>query len=399
MVKKIFFLMVIFPKTLMILGSGELGKELSIAAQSIGCKVIACDKYQGAPAMQVADVGIVLDMSNEKELQNVIRTYKPDFVIPEIEALAVEALKEIEKEGFKVIPTARATAITMNRDQIRNLASEKLGIKTARYAYASSKEELAEVSEIIKYPFLIKPVMSSSGKGQSLVETKESLSQSWDLAIQQARGYSSQVIVEEFLNFDLEITLLTIKQANGETLFCPPIGHVQKDGDYQCSWQPQELKVKQLEEMKSIARKVTQELGGQGLFGVEFFIRNEEVIFSELSPRPHDTGLVTLISQNISEFELHLRAILELPIPQITCESPSASKVILSTGQINKVAYTGLEKALEIENTKILLFGKPNAKKGRRMGVALSKGTDLQEAIRKAEEASKAIEVIEKQPE
>ena len=376
MVKKIFLLMVIFPKTLMILGSGELGKELSIAAQRIGCKVIACDKYQGAPAMQVADVGIVLDMSNEKELQNVIRTYKPDFVIPEIEALAVEALKEIEKEGFKVIPTARATAITMNRDQIRNLASEKLGIKTARYAYASSKEELAEVSEIIKYPFLIKPVMRSSGKGQSLVETKESLFKSWDLAIQQARGYSSQVIVEEFLNFDLEITLLTIKQANGETLFCPPIGHVQKDGDYQCSWQPQEIKAKQLEEMKSISRKVTQELGGQGLFVVEF-----------------------LISQNISEFELHLRAILGLPIPQITCESPSASKVILSTGQINKVAYTGLEKALEIENTKILLFGKPNAKKGRRMGVALSKGADLQEAVRKAEEASKAIEVIEKQPE
>ncbi len=390
--------MTIFPKTLMILGSGELGKELTIAAQRIGCKVIACDKYNGAPAMQVADLGIVLDMSNAIELQNVIRKYRPDAVIPEIEALAVEALKEIEQEGFKVIPTARATAITMNRDQIRNLASEKLGIKTANFAYASNKEELEKVSEKIKYPLLVKPVMSSSGKGQSLVKTKDSLSKAWELAMQQARGKSTQVIVEELLNFDLEITLLTIKQANGETLFCPPIGHVQKDGDYQCSWQPQNLPSKQIEEMKSIAKMITDDLGGEGLFGVEFFIRKEEVIFSELSPRPHDTGLVTLISQNLSEFELHLRAILGLPIPEITCAHPSASKVILSTGEINNVSYKGLEKALRIKNTQILFFGKPNGKEGRRMGVALSKGTNLQEAKNKADKAASSIEVFEKEP-
>ncbi len=388
-------LMTIFPKTLMILGSGELGKELTISAKKIGCKVIACDKYQGAPAMQVADLGVVLDMNNPNELKNVIRTYQPDFVIPEIEALAVEALKEIEHEGFNVIPTARATSITMNRDQIRNLASGKLGIKTAKFAYAGSKEELGKVAEGIKYPLLVKPVMSSSGKGQSLITNKENLSKAWGLAIEQARGKSTQVIVEEFLDFELEITLLTIKQANGKTIFCPPIGHEQKNGDYQSSWQPQELKIKQIEEMKTISKKITDELGGQGLYGVEFFIRNEEVIFSELSPRPHDTGLVTLISQNLSEFELHLRAILGLPIPEITCESHSASKVILSTSKIKKVAYKGLEKALTNENTQVLIFGKPNATKGRRMGVALSKGMNLKEAKEKADRASRSITVIE----
>ncbi|KGG14030.1 Phosphoribosylglycinamide formyltransferase 2 [Prochlorococcus marinus str. LG] len=379
----------------MLLGSGELGKEVAIAGKRLGCKVIACDRYEEAPAMQVADLAIVLDMNNHNSLQKTIRDYKPDVVIPEIEALAVEALKDIEKEGINVIPNARATAITMNRDQIRNLAAEKLAIKTANYGYASNIEELKEVSKKVGFPLLVKPVMSSSGKGQSLIKDKNDLEKAWDLAIKEARGDSKQVIIEEYINFDLEITLLTIKQSNHQTIFCPPIGHEQKGGDYQCSWQPQKLSFDQLKEAKSIAKKVTNELGGIGLFGVEFFIRGEEVIFSELSPRPHDTGLVTLISQNLNEFELHLRAILGLPIPSIECVSPSASRVILSQESFAKVAYKGIEKALEIQNSKIMIFGKPNTKKGRRMGVSLAQGKTLEEARFKADKSAKCIQIFE----
>ncbi|WP_269622716.1 formate-dependent phosphoribosylglycinamide formyltransferase [Prochlorococcus marinus] len=384
----------IFPKTLMLLGSGELGKEVAIAAKRLGCKVIACDRYKDAPAMQVADHAIVFEMNNKDLLQKSIRQYRPDAVIPEIEALAVEALQEIEEEGINVIPTARATAITMNRDKIRNLASETLNVKTAKYAYASNIEELKIVSRKIKYPLLIKPVMSSSGKGQSKVDEEKYLEGAWESAIRESRGKSKHVIVEEFINFDQEITLLTIKQRNGPTLFCPPIGHEQEGGDYQCSWQPQVICEELLKEMKTIAKTITNELGGAGLFGVEFFIRGNEVIFSELSPRPHDTGLVTLISQNLSEFELHLRAILALPIPEIKCISPSASRVILSTESLSKVVYKGIENALAIENTSILIFGKPIAKAGRRMGVSLAKAETIKKARDKADKAAAFIEIF-----
>ncbi len=383
-----------FPKILMILGSGELGKEIAIAGQRLGCKVIACDRYEGAPAMQVADIGIVINMSDTKTLQSTIRKHKPDVVIPEIEALSVEALKEIEAEGINVIPTARATAITMNRDKIRSLASEKLGIKTAKYAYSSSKEQLKKIAEEIKYPLIIKPVMSSSGKGQSLVKESKDINKAWDYAIKEARGNSTKVIIEEYIDFQLEITLLTIREKNGSTKYCSPIGHEQINGDYQSSWQPQVLRNDQLQEMHKIAKKVTDELGGTGLFGVEFFIRNEEVIFSELSPRPHDTGLVTLISQNLSEFDLHLRAILGIPIPEIKCFSASASRVILSKDNLTNVSYIGIEEALKEKDTELLIFGKPNAHKGRRMGVVLAKGDTINQARIKAEASSKCIKVI-----
>ncbi len=383
------------PKTLMILGSGELGKELSIAAKRLGCKVIACDKYHNAPAMQVADIAEVIPMNNGKALKDVIRKYKPDAVIPEIEALAVEALKEIEADGLKVIPTANATAITMNRDKIRDLASEKLGIKTAKYAYAFNIQELTKSSKSIGFPLMIKPVMSSSGKGQSLVHQESDLEKAWDCAIKEARGDSKQVIIEEFIDFDLEITLLTVRQRNGSTSFCPPIGHEQIKGDYQCSWQPQLLADEQLQEVKDISEKITSHLGGVGLFGVEFFIKGKEIIFSELSPRPHDTGLVTLVSQNISQFDLHLRAILGIPINEIECLFPSASRVILSNKILSSVAYKGIDKALEIRNTELLIFGKPTAKEGRRMGVALARGETLEQARRRADRAASNIEVVE----
>lgn len=309
--------MSIYPKILMLLGSGELGKEVAIAGKRIGCKIIACDRYPNAPAMQVADIAETFDMADPIALQKVIRKYKPDLVIPEIEALAVDALKELEDEGIKIIPTARATELTMNRDKIRDLASKELNLPTADYAYASNKEELYKVVSKFNFPLLIKPVMSSSGKGQSLVSESKQLEKAWETAINDSRGVSKKVIIEEYIDFVVEITLLTIKQKEGPTKFCPPIGHEQKNGDYQCSWQPAELKPDQLDEAKAMAKKITDNLGGSGLFGVEFFITKDKVIFSELSPRPHDTGLVTVISQRLNEFELHLRAILGIHIPEI----------------------------------------------------------------------------------
>ncbi len=385
-----------FPKTLMLLGSGELGKEVAIAAQRLGCRIIACDRYSNAPAMQTADISEVLDMTNSMALKEVIRKHKPDAVIPEIEALAVDALAEIENEGITVIPTARATEITMNRDKIRNLASNQLGLQTANFAYASSRSELKEVSRPLGFPLLVKPVMSSSGKGQSLVKTAQDLDKAWVIAMEESRGTSQQVIIEEFIKFDLEITLLTIRQKDGSTLFCPPIGHEQTDGDYQTSWQPAELREDQLIQAKSMAKLVTEALGGVGIFGVEFFITKDKVVFSELSPRPHDTGLVTIISQNLNEFELHLRAILGIPIPEITIESPSASRVILAQEKLSDVAYTGVESSLEKKGTKVLLFGKPNCKKGRRMGVSLAKGKSIEEARKKADQSASCITVTKK---
>ena len=387
--------MMTFPKRIMLLGSGELGKEIGIAAKRLGCTVIACDRYPNAPAMQIADIEEVLNMNNEKELKNIIYKQKPDIVIPEIEALAVNALNDIEQEGIKVIPNARATAITMNRDRIRNLAAKELGLKTAKFAYASSEAEVLSAAKDFKFPFIIKPIMSSSGKGQSLITNEKDLAKGWCLAMEGARGDASRVIIEEFIQFNLEITLLTIRQKNGETLFCDPIGHEQSEGDYQCSWQPADLTNEQLEKAKSMAKIITDELGGVGLFGVEFFICGEEVIFSELSPRPHDTGLVTVISQNLNEFELHLRAVLGLPIPEIIRSKAAASRVILAKQNISKVAYSGLESALKESNTEILLFGKLNAKKGRRMGVALSSDIDIYQARKKADIASSLINILE----
>ena len=383
-----------FPKKLMLLGSGELGKEVTIAAKRLGCYVIACDRYPHAPAMQIADLAEILDMTNKKDLKDIIYKHKPDIVIPEIEALAVEALIELEKEGINIIPNARATAITMNRDQIRNLASNELNLKTAKYKYASNKTELLTATKHLGFPVIIKPAMSSSGKGQSLVKTEKDLELAFQAAIQGARGKSKLVIVEEFLKFDLEITLLTIRQKDGTTLFCSPIGHEQLKGDYQCSWQPAKLSAKQLNKAQSMAKLVTDNLGGVGLFGVEFFLSNDQVIFSELSPRPHDTGLVTLISQNISEFELHVRAILGIPIPSIYTKQASASRVILSKDNYSEITYQGVENALSEKDTKLLLFGKPSSTKGRRMGVALALDETVEKARSKADRAASHVEII-----
>ncbi len=388
--------MYILPKKLMILGSGELGKELAIAGKRLGCFVIACDKYSNAPAMQVADKALVFDMQDESILINNIYKNKPDVIIPEIEALAVNALQKIEQEGFKVIPSARAVSVTMNRDKIRDLAANELGIKTAKFAYVSNKKDIKNVIKDFSFPVIVKPIMSSSGKGQTLVKSILDLEKAWDQAIKEARGNSQKIIIEEFINFDLEITLLTIKQKNNSTIFCDPIGHEQSNGDYQSSWQPASIKIAQLNQAKCIAKQITDNLGGEGLFGVEFFIADGEVIFSELSPRPHDTGLVTIISQELNEFELHLYAILGLPLPDKINSQISSSRVILSKKNIKNVAYSGIDKALLNNQTKILLFGKPNAKKGRRMGVALAKGNNIQQARLNADQASKSITIFEK---
>ena len=384
-----------YPKKLMLLGSGELGKEVAIAAKRIGCYLIACDRYPNAPAMQVSDESEVFNMNNAIELTKIIEKHSPDIIIPEIEALAVEALKGIEEKGMKVIPNARATEITMNRDLIRNLASSKLKINTAKFAYAENIDELKNAANGIGWPLIIKPVMSSSGKGQSLVKEPEELEKAWASAISGSRGKSNKVIIEEFIIFELEITLLTIRQKNGETLFCDPIGHEQVQGDYQCSWQPAIINKDRLKECQEIAKTITDELGGEGIFGVEFFISKDKVIFSELSPRPHDTGLVTIISQNLNEFELHLRAILNIPIPKIKQEGPSASRVILCNKEIKNIKYTGLEKALKEDQTKVLIFGKKDGRKRRRMGVALAQGKDIQEARKKADAAAKCVQILD----
>jgi phosphoribosylglycinamide formyltransferase 2 len=382
----------------MLLGSGELGKEVAIAAQRLGCRVIAVDRYAGAPAMQVAHTAEVIAMADPEALRAVIRRHRPDVVIPEIEALAVDALAELEDEGVTVIPTARATAVTMNRDRIRNLAAAELGLPTARFAYAESAAELAEAAAPLGWPVVVKPVMSSSGKGQSVVRGPQEVAAAWEAALAGARGEGTRVILEEFLQFSLEITLLTVRQWQGPTLFCPPIGHLQERGDYQCSWQPAALGEAQLAAAQEMARRVTDHLGGAGLFGVEFFLCGapgaEQVVFSELSPRPHDTGLVTLLGQNLSEFELHLRAVLGLPIPEIRSRGAAASRVILAKASGAGVSYTGLERALAIPDSEVLLFGKPDARPYRRMGVALALGATTEEARRRADDAAGCIQVV-----
>ena len=382
------------PQKFMLLGSGELGKEFVIAAQRLGNYVIAVDRYANAPAMQVADCAEVISMLSADELEAIVQKHEPDFIVPEIEAIRTEKLREFEERGITVIPTAAATNYTMNRDRIRELAHRELGIRTAKYGYASSLEELIAVSDQIGFPNVVKPVMSSSGKGQSVVQVQGKVEEAWNYAIANSRGDSHRVIVEEFIDFEIEITLLTIKQWNAPTIFCSPIGHRQERGDYQESWQPAGISEEKILQAQAIATKVTDALGGAGIFGVEFFITKDEVIFSELSPRPHDTGMVTLISQNLNEFELHLRAILGLPIPHIEQLGASASAVILASKKSDAVAFTGVAEALSVTDVDIKLFGKPSAHPYRRMGVALAKGNHISEAREKAKTAANQVRII-----
>ncbi len=382
------------PQKFMLLGSGELGKEFAIAAKRLGNYVIAVDRYANAPAMQVADCFEVISMLNADDLETVIQKHKPDFIIPEIEAIKTDKLIEIEQKGITVIPTAKATNYTMNRDRIRELAHKELGIRTAKYAYATSLNELIAASENIGFPNVVKPVMSSSGKGQSIVHNSSEVEKAWNYAIEGSRGDSQKIIVEEFINFETEITLLTIKQWNAPTIFCSPIGHRQERGDYQESWQPAEIADKFILDAQAIAQKVTDALGGAGIFGVEFFVTKDEVIFSELSPRPHDTGMVTLISQNLNEFELHLRAVLGLPIPTIEQLGSSASAVILAHEYANYISYEGVANALSETDVDVRLFGKPDSRPFRRMGVALAKGNNIQEAREKANKAASKIKIV-----
>ena len=379
----------------MLLGSGELGKEFVIAAQHLGNFVVAVDRYDNAPGMQVADAAEVISMLNGDDLERVVAKYQPDFIVPEIEAIRTEKLAEFEQRGITVIPTAVATNYTMNRDRIRELTAQKLGIRTAKYAYASSLAQLTEVAAEIGFPNVIKPVMSSSGKGQSIVQSTSEIEAAWNYAIEGARGDTQKIIIEEFIDFDIEITLMTVKQWNSPTIFCPPIGHRQERGDYQESWQPAAITPDQIQQAEAIAMQVTDALGGAGIFGVEFFITKDEVIFSELSPRPHDTGMVTLISQNLNEFELHLRAILGLPIPKIEVFAPAASAVILAEKHSDQIIFENVAQALALEDVDIRLFGKPDSRPYRRMGVALAKGETTAIAREKAIAAAKTIVITD----
>lgn len=378
---------------ILLLGSGELGKEFVISAKRLGVHVVAADRYPGAPAMQVADEFEVVDMLSGEELEKLVAKHKPTIIVPEIEAIRTEKLREFESRGLQVAPSAMAAHLTMNRDAIRDVAARELKLKTARFSYAESKAELVEKSREIGFPNVVKPVMSSSGKGQSVVRSLSEVEKAWDYAVAGMRGDKAKVIVEEFIKFDLEITLLTVKQKRGPTLFVSPIGHRQERGDYQESWIPARLSKAQLLKAQKMAKKVTDYLGGAGLFGVEFFVSGSEVYFSELSPRPHDTGMVTLISQNFSEFDLHLRAILGLPIPEITYSGPSASAVILADRDSESFRFHGVEKALKIKSSDVRLFGKPATRKYRRMGVALARGKNTDEARKKARQAAKLVTI------
>ena len=382
-------------KTILLLGSGELGKELTISLKRLGQKVIAVDRYAGAPAHQVADHFEVIDMLNGDEIERLVRTHRPDLIVPEIEAIRTERLKTFETQGLQVVPTAEAAHLTMNRDAIREVAARELRLKTAKYEYAASLAELKAALKTVGLPAVVKPVMSSSGKGQSVVRKPEDIERAWNYALEGRRGDQTKVIAEQFIDFHLEITLLTVRQLNGKTLFLPPVGHVQIDGDYRESWMPAKISSVQLKAAQRMAKKVTDRLGGAGLFGVEFFVTKKDVYFSELSPRPHDTGMVTLISQDLSEFDLHARAILGLPIPEIRSYGPAASAVVLATKDMERVeGYPGVEKALRLKDVDVRIFGKPTARKNRRMGVALARGRSTDLARKLAKKAAGLIEVV-----
>ncbi|NDV64531.1 formate-dependent phosphoribosylglycinamide formyltransferase [Bacteroides sp. 224] len=386
-------------KKILLLGSGELGKEFVISAQRKGQYVVACDSYPGAPAMQVADECEVFDMLNGDELDRVVKKHAPDIIVPEIEAIRTERLYDFEKEGILVVPSARAVNYTMNRKAIRDLAAQELGLKTAKYFYAKSLEELKEAAPKVGFPCIVKPLMSSSGKGQSLVKTADDLEHAWEYGCSGSRGDIKELIIEEFIQFDTEITLLTVTQKNGPTLFCPPIGHIQKGGDYQESFQPVHIDPEHLKEAQDMADKVTKALTGAGLWGVEFFLSHKNgVYFSELSPRPHDTGMVTLAgTQNLNEFELHLRAVLGFPIPAIKLERSGVSAVVLSSiASEESPRYKGIEKATAEEDTYVRIFGKPFTRKNRRMAVVLCYaplGADMDALRDKAKRIAAEIEV------
>ena len=378
----------------MLLGSGELGKELVISLKRLGQTVIAVDNYENAPAMQVSDTYEVIDMLNADDLEKIVSKHMPDYIVPEVESIRTEKLHDFEKNGICVIPSAKAVNFTMNRKSIRDLAAKELNIKTANYEYASSLEELIEAVNIIGFPCVVKPLMSSSGKGQSTIAESSQVREAWDYSIKGSRGDINEVIVEEFISFDYEITLLTVTQKNNNTLFCPPIGHIQKSGDYQQSWQPAKMKQNVLKDAQEISKKIVEKLSGCGIWGIEFFVKKDVVFFSELSPRPHDTGMVTLAgTQNFSEFELHARAILGLPIKEISLIQNGASSVILSqNNSIDTPTFTGLEKVSQITNTDVRIFGKPSLRVNRRMGVALSYGPEpVEKLIEKAKAVSSQI--------
>jgi phosphoribosylglycinamide formyltransferase 2 len=378
--------------TILFCGSGELGKEVVIELQRFGCEVIACDRYENAPAMQVADRSYTFSMLDGDELRRVIELEKPDYIVPEIEAISTDTLVELEAEGFNVIPTANAARLTMNREGIRRLAAEELGLPTSNYQFVGNKEDFVKAVAEVGIPCVVKPIMSSSGKGQSTIKCEADMEKSWIYAQEGGRTGAGRVIVEGFVDFDYEITLLTIRHING-TSFCMPIGHRQEDGDYQESWQPQPMSDTALTRAKEIAEKVTGALGGRGIFGVELFIKGDEVYFSEVSPRPHDTGMVTMISQDLSQFALHTRAILGLPIPNIMQHGPSASAVVLVEGDSGNVRFGNIDAALQAPDTQLRLFGKPEVKGKRRMGVVLARGTDIDNAREKALKAASAVQV------
>ena len=378
-------------RRVLLCGSGELGKEVVIELQRLGCEVIAVDRYANAPAMQVAHRSHVISMLDGEALRAVIVEEKPDLIVPEIEALSTDTLVALETEGFTVVPTARAARLTMNREGIRRLAAEELGLPTSPFVFADTEEEYRDAITKLGLPVVVKPIMSSSGKGQSLVRTEDEIEAAWAYAQEGGRAGAGRVIVEGFVAFDYEITLLTIRHRDG-TSFCEPIGHRQEDGDYRESWQPQAMTDAARAAAEATATRVTEALGGYGLFGVELFVRGDEVIFSEVSPRPHDTGLVTLISQDLSEFALHVRAILGLPIPVIRQFGPSASSVILVEGESTAVRFSGLDTALAEPDTQIRLFGKPEVAGRRRMGVGLARADTVEDAVAKAKRVSGAVQ-------
>ena len=379
---------------ILLLGAGELGREVAIEAMRLGIEVIACDRYRDAPAMQVAHRSHVFDMQDRDAVRAVVGREKPHFIVPEVEAIATDALVELEAEGWTVIPTARAARLTMDREGIRRLAAEQLGLPTSRYAFADTLEQVQAAVREIGVPCVIKPVMSSSGKGQSTVRELADVPAAWDYALAGARGRSARVIVEGFVHFDSEITLLTIRTRNEGTLFCPPIGHRQERGDYMESWQPHAMTPAALTRAKAIAEQVTGALGGVGLFGVELFLVGDEVVFSEVSPRPHDTGMVTMATQDQSQFELHVRAILGLPIVEIVQRAPGASAVILAERAGHNPRFLGLTRALQDPRARVRLFGKPDTRKYRRMGVVLTYGDTVEDARARATAAARMIEVI-----
>lgn len=381
-----------FGKKALLLGSGELGKEVAIELQRFGIYVVACDRYADAPAMQIAHKSHVFNMLDANELRKVIESEHPDYIIPEVEAIATDELVRLEKEGYRITPTAKAVSLTMNREGIRRLAAEQLGLPTSPYRFAETREEFDAAIREIGFPCIVKPVMSSSGHGQSAIKSADDIEHAWDIAQHEGRAGAGRVIVEGFVDFDYEITLLTARTISGTT-YCEPIGHIQVSGDYRYSWQPQPMHADVLAKAQVIARKITDALGGYGIFGVELFIKGNEVIFSEVSPRPHDTGMVTMISQDLSEFAIHARAVLGLPIPEIRFYGPSASRAIVVEGDSDKVVLGNIDQVLSEPGTQMRIFGKPEVCGHRRMAVILATADSVEEARDKADRAYRKLTI------